>query len=210
VPPEPHFKEGRKAMRLFNSVSVAAVSSFLFAFSAAAAEEAAHGEGNSKVFPPFDTTHLGSTLFWLAVLFGLLYWLMSKKALPRIAETKQARREQIERDLAAAASMQKKAEEAEAAYTAALAKSRADAQSSASAAREAANAEAEKRRLAVETELTAKMVAAEAQISAAKASAMGNVASIATDAASEIVKQITGKVPVASDLKSAIAAVAKG
>jgi F-type H+-transporting ATPase subunit b len=197
-------------MRLFNYVSIATLSSALLACPAAAAEEAAHGEGQSKVFPPFDTTHLASTLFWLVVLFGLLYWLMSKKALPRIAETRQARRDQVERDLAAAASMQKKAEEAEAAYTAALAKSRSDAQSSASSAREAANAEAEKRRLVVETELTSKMVAAEAQISAAKASAMGNVASIATDAASEIVRKITGSAPSAADLKSAIATAAKG
>ncbi len=196
-------------MRLFKTLLAGAFALALPVLPAAA-EEAAQGEGHSKVFPPFDTTHLGSTLFWLAVLFGLLYWLMSSKALPRIAEIKQARKDQIERDLAAAASMQKKAEEAEAAYSAALAKSKAEAQASAAAARDAANAEAEKRRTVVESELAAKLSAAEAGIAQAKATAMTSVASIATEAAGEIVKQITGKAPAAADLKSAIASLAKG
>jgi F-type H+-transporting ATPase subunit b len=175
----------------------------------AAAEEAAHGEGKAKVFPPFDTTTYGSTLFWLAILFGLLYWLMSRKALPRLSAIKQARRAQIDRDLGSAAAMQKKAEEAEAAYTAALAKSKAEAQLTATAARDAANVEADKRRTAVETELSAKMIAAEAQITASKTAAMRNVAAIATDAAGEIVRQITGKAPAAADLAAAISAAAK-
>jgi F-type H+-transporting ATPase subunit b len=187
-----------------------AVVSLVLAAPARAAEEAAHGEGHAKVFPPFDTTTFGSTLFWLAILFGLLYWLMASKALPRIAAIKAARREQIDRDLASAAQMQKKAEEAEAAYTAAIAKSKAEAQASAQSARDAANAESEKRRTAVESDLASKLNAAEASIAATKAAAMGNVAAIATDAAAEIVRQITGKAPAPGDIKSAIAGALKG
>jgi F-type H+-transporting ATPase subunit b len=199
-------------MRLFTirALPLRFVGAVLFALPvlpALANEEAAAGK--SKVFPPFDTTHLASTLFWLALLFGLLYWLMSRHALPRIAGIKQARREQVERDLSSAAAMQKKAEEAEAAYTAALAKSKSEAQISAQAARDAANAEAEKRRAVVEAELAAKMQAAESQIASAKSAAMSNVSAIARDAASEIVRQITGQAPAAADLTSAIAAAAK-
>jgi F-type H+-transporting ATPase subunit b len=197
-------------MRLIPISALGVIIAFGAILPASAAEEAAQGGGHAKVFPPFDTSTFGSTLFWLAILFGFLYWLMSRKALPRIAEIKQERRAQLERDLAAAASMQKKAEEAEAAYTQALARSRGEAQATATAARDAANAEAEKRRMAVESDIVAKMSAAEAQIAASKAAAMSNVASIATDAASEIIRQITGKAPAAGALASAVSAAAKG
>jgi F-type H+-transporting ATPase subunit b len=198
------------AMRHVKPVIGGSLAALLAVFPALAAEEAAGGEARKSVFPPFDTTTFGSQLFWLAVLFGLLYWLMSTKALPRIAATKAARRQQVERDLASAAQMQKRAEEAETGYQQALAKAKAGAQATAASAREAANAEAEKRRVAVESDLAGKLAAAEAEIGKAKAKAMGNVAEIAGEAASEILKQLTGKAPAAAELKSAIDAAVKG
>ena len=44
----------------------------------------AHGGG---AFPPLDTSTFPSQLFWLVVFFGLLYLLMSKVALPRLASS---------------------------------------------------------------------------------------------------------------------------
>ena len=47
------------------------------------AETAAHGsehlaEDTPPPFPPFETWHMPSQLFWLAILFGILYLTMSR------------------------------------------------------------------------------------------------------------------------------------
>ena len=55
-----------------------AVASFatLLAGAAQAAEQK-HGEsGEGASFPPFDPAHFASNLFWLAITFAALYWLM--------------------------------------------------------------------------------------------------------------------------------------
>ncbi len=43
-----------------------------------------HPEGHTGAFPPFETSGFLAQLIWLALAFGLLYYLMDKVALPRI------------------------------------------------------------------------------------------------------------------------------
>jgi ATP synthase B/B' CF(0) len=68
------------------------------------AETTAHTEapaGHPK-FPPFESEHFPSQLFWLVISFALLYVLMSRIALPRIGGIMAARSKVISDDLAAA------------------------------------------------------------------------------------------------------------
>jgi F-type H+-transporting ATPase subunit b len=170
----------------------------------AQAAEPAHGEGGSS-FPPFDPTHFPSTIFWLAVTFGALYWLMSRIALPRVAEILETREAKIAGDLKSAAMMQEKARSAGDAYEKLLADARAGAQATAQQARDAANAAAEQKRKAVEAETQQKIAASETEIAAARDQAMTNVAAIAADAAAAIVARITGAEPNADDVRRAVA-----
>lgn len=88
-----------------------------------AAEAAQHAVG----MPQLDTQYFGNLIFWLLVTLALLYWVLSKIALPRIAGVISDRQGVITGDLMQAEEYKKKAKEAEAAYGQALSDARAEA-----------------------------------------------------------------------------------
>jgi len=144
-------------------------------------------------FPPFDASNFPSQIVWFFIAFGLLYWYMSKRALPQIGAVIEKRKARIARDLDDATAMQQKADAAAAAHEKTLAEARAKAQSMAQAARDQLAAESEARRKALEDELAAKLAAAERQIASTRAQAMTNVAEIAREAATAIVERLGGR-----------------
>lgn len=181
----------------------------MFITAAKAAETAPGGAPASGAFPPFDPTTFAPTLVWLVITFGLLYWLMSRIALPRVAEILETRRSRIEADLANAAAAQKSADEAAAAYEKTLADAKSNAQATAQQMRARITGESDVRRKSLEEGLNAKIAAAETQIAQSKAQAMSNVAAIAQDAASDIVKRLTGRAPDAAAISAAVSAIKK-
>jgi F-type H+-transporting ATPase subunit b len=164
--------------------------------------------GQSK-FPPFQSEYYPSQFVWLALSFVLLYVLMAKVALPRIASILAERSKRISEDIAAAQRLKEKSDAAHAAYEKALADARARAQAIANQTREqqAAAAEATNKRL--EAELHERLAAAEKSIAATRASAMGNVGAIAGDTASAIVERLIGKAPAAHEVAAALADAGK-
>ncbi len=75
---------------------------------------------STTVFPPFDATTFASQLLWLAITFGVLYYLMARVAVPRIAGIIEDRRDRIASDLDMADRLKTDSEEALAAYEKAL------------------------------------------------------------------------------------------
>ena len=169
------------------------------------ATTAAPGGAHEAAFPPFDPTHWPSQLFWLVVLFGILYLLMSRIALPRVGKILEDRAERIAADLNAARAAQEQAAIARQAHEKTVADARAAAQATAQEAHNALVAEADAKRQALEASLTAKLSAADAQIAAGKAAAMANVHGIAADAAAAIVQQLTGRTPDRAAIDAALA-----
>jgi F-type H+-transporting ATPase subunit b len=157
----------------------------------------AHTEvpGGKPPFPPFNKDTFASQLVWLAITFVLLYLLMSRLALPRVGGIIAARSGQIEGDLAEAQRLKGDTENAMAAYEKTLAEARANAQAIAAKTRDSLMAEAEGRRKTLEAGLHQKLEEAEKSIAATKTAAMGNVRSIATEAASSIVERLIGTAP---------------
>jgi len=156
------------------------------------------------VFPPFAQETFPSQLLSLAVVFGLLYLLMSRLALPRVASILAARRDRIDGDLSAAQKARTDSEAAQAAYEKSLADARARAQGVAAETQQKAAAEAETQRKALEAQLHTKLEAAEKQIAATKTAAMTNVRSIAVDTAGLIVERLTGKAPAKQSVERAV------
>ena len=94
------------------------------------AGDATHQAG---VFPPFDAHNFLPQIIWLVIIFGALYWLMSRVALPRVEGILEARRHRLDKDLGDAAAMQAQAKAAGEAYDKTLADARGRAQSLAQA-----------------------------------------------------------------------------
>lgn len=165
------------------------------------ASDAGHQAG---VFPPFDAHNFVPQIIWLVIIFGLLYWLMARVALPRVEGILDARRHRLAKDLDDAAAMQIQAKEAGEAYDRTVAEARARAQALAQETHDKLHAEAETRRGVVEAELNAKLSDMEAQIADTRARAMANVSSIATDAAASLIEHLTGRAPSREAVEAAV------
>src|ERR1700732_1514598 len=92
-------------------------------------------------FPPFQAQTFASQLIWLAIAFVLLYALMSKLALPRVAAIIEGRQKHTDGDTAEAGRLKTQSDEAVAAYEKALADARARAQAIANETRDKQAAE---------------------------------------------------------------------
>jgi F-type H+-transporting ATPase subunit b len=168
-------------------------------------EPADVGHG-AHAFPPFDSAHFASTLIWLAISFGLLYYLMSKIALPRVENILKARADKIASDLKSAHVAREKSEKAAADHDRTIAEAKTKAQALAQQTQAKINAETDAKHHALEAELNAKLASAEKQIVETKTTAMASVESIAKDAAAAIVERLTGR---PADPNAVAAALAK-
>lgn len=168
----------------------------------------AHGEEHgSGVFPPFDSSTFASQLLWLAITFGLFFYLMSKVIIPRISGILETRHDRIAKDLDQASSLKKEADAAIEAYEQELAEAKAKGHAIAAEARDAAKAKAVADRAAVEAGLAAKVTEAEVRIAGIKAKALAEVGTIAEETAASVVEQLIGgkvtKAEIAAAIKSA-------
>lgn len=160
-------------------------------------------------FPAFRVETYGSQLLWLAIAFGLLYYLMSRHIAPRIGGILEDRASRIASDLAAAQTMKAEADAATASYEKSLAEARANAQAIAAETKAKITAEADAERKTLEAKLAADLSTAEATIAKAREGAMGNVRSIAVETAQAIVERLAGASAEASRVEAAVDAALK-
>ena len=160
-------------------------------------------------FPAFRVETYGSQLLWLAIAFGLLYYLMSRHIAPRIGGILEDRASRIASDLAAAQTMKAEADAATASYEKSLAEARANAQAIAAETKAKITAEADAERKTLEAKLAADLSTAEATIAKARETAMGNVRSIAVDTAQAIVERLAGASAAATRNDAAVDAALK-
>jgi F-type H+-transporting ATPase subunit b len=168
-------------------------------------ESTGHDGAQKGAFPPMDTSTFPSQIFWLVIFFGLLYLLMTRLVLPKMASVLENRHKAIEGDLARATALKNETETAIQAYEKALADARAKAQGIAAETRAKMAAEMDAERGALEKQINAKTAEAETRIAAAKASAMKDVGEVAAETAAEIVSELTGATVSKAEAAKAIA-----
>ena len=154
--------------------------------------------------PQLDIATFTPQLVWLAIWFVVLYLLMAKLALPRIASAMEARRQRREGDLARAAQLKSEAEAASAAYQKTLAEARAQAQSTIKETSDRLAADAAERQRALAATLAEQIEAAERRIAATKEQALAEVRGIAVDVGRSVVEKLTGAVPDAAKMAAAV------
>lgn len=170
------------------------------------AAEAAKG-AEKAAFPPFDPWHFPSQIFWLVVLFGTLYIVLSRFILPRIGNTLERRESTIASDLDEAARLNDEAVDAQKAVEVSIAKAHGKARETADKARAKIDKEIATETAKVDAEVDKKLAEAETRISALRADAMQNVESIASDAAKSVIGKFgskTTKAKVTAAVKTAL------
>jgi F-type H+-transporting ATPase subunit b len=159
--------------------------------------------------PQLDIGTYLPQLFWLLVSFILLYLLMSRVALPRVASVMAQRDRQIEEDLRRAETLKGEADQALQSYEAALAAARGEAQALHRQVTAEVSALASKREQAFAAELGTRTREAEERIGAAKRQALDQLPQIAAEVASSAFQRLTGEAPAQERVKAAVGAVMK-
>ena len=164
----------------------------------------AAGEASEKGMPQLNFATWPNQVFWLLVALVIIYIVMTKIAMPRIAAVLAERKGRIGGDLAAAEELKSKAKAAESAYNLALEQARLE------AAKIIAATKAE-----IQKDLNAAMADADAQISAKAAESEKRIAEIragAVQAVAEVARETAGALVTAlggtADDKAIEAAVA--
>ena len=165
-----------------------------------AVEEASGG------LPQLDFTTFPSQIFWLAVTVFVLFQLMSKVALPRIASVLEERADAIADDLDRAEEFKRKASEAEDAYQQALLDARAKAQGIVAETRAEIQKEVDAAMAKADAEISARAGESEKRIREIRDSAMAAVAEVANDTAIAVVEAVMPDVMDANAVKAAVQA----
>jgi F-type H+-transporting ATPase subunit b len=156
--------------------------------------------------PQLDTTTFLPQLFWLVVSFAVLYLVMARVALPRVAAVLEQRQTRISSDLDRAAAAKEEAEAVMAAYEKALAEARAKAQAETKATADRLAAEAAARTEALAAELAVRVRTAEARIAEARRAALAEVETVAAEVAGSATERLSGAYPDIAAVTAAVAA----
>lgn len=188
---------------------IAACAGLLIGAAALAAAPALAAEGGSGGMPQLNFKDFPPQIVWLLITFVVLYIVMAKLALPRVAEVLQMRSDRIKADLDQAASLKAETDKMIATYEKALADARNQA---AAVSRDTAAALAQKsgeRQAAVGNDLAARIKAAETGIAAARSKAMTEIQGVAAEIASDAARRLVGLSVSTGDAGAAVAAAAK-
>lgn len=143
--------------------------------------------------PQLDFSTFGNQIFWLLVALVVIYFILSRVALPRIAAVLAERQGTITNDLAAAEDLKAKAVEAEEAYKKALADARAEAQKIVAEAKAAIKADLDKANEQADQEIAARTAEGERELAEMREGALDVVREVARDVAAELVLALGGK-----------------
>ncbi|MBO9478886.1 F0F1 ATP synthase subunit B' [Shimia sp. R11_0] len=169
------------------------------------AAEAASASG----MPQLDFSSWGNQIFWLLITLVVIYFVLSRIALPRIAAVLAERQGTITNDIAAAEELKAKAVEAEEAYNKALADAKAEAARIVAETKAEIQADLNAATEKADAEIAAKAAESEKAIAEIRAGALESIKDVANATTAELVSTLGGKAEDA-DVAKAVDAQMKG
>jgi F-type H+-transporting ATPase subunit b len=133
-----------------------------------------------------------SQLFWLAVVFGIIFFVVGRGMLPKIQGTVDAREKQIAEDLERAQAARSEADEKEAAWRARMDAARTEAARLAQEAKQVGARDTEAKVKKAADKIAFKVETAEGKIRDAVASARTEIEAVAAEATQDMVARLTG------------------
>jgi F-type H+-transporting ATPase subunit b len=133
-----------------------------------------------------------SQLFWLAIIFGLIFFGIGRGMLPKIQGTVELREKKIADDLNQAQAARAEADEKEAGWRARMDASRAEAARLGQEAKQASAKDTEAKVKKAADKINAKVETAEARIREALDAARVEIEAVAAEASQDIVARLTG------------------
>ncbi len=162
-----------------------------------------NSHGGAEGMPQLCTDWMSNQVFWLLVTLVVIFFVLSRIALPRIAGILAERSGAINNDLAAAEDIKAKAVEAEEAYNKALADARAEAHNIVAAAKADIQNDLNKAIAKADAEIAARAAEGEKIIAEIRAGAIESIKLVAKDTTKEVVSAMGIK----ADAKTVTAAV---
>ncbi len=154
--------------------------------------------------PQLNFEWFPNQIFWLVITLVVVFFILNRIAIPRIASVLAERHDTIQRDLEKAEELKQMAVEAEDAYNKALADARVEASNIVSATKADIQKDLDKAIAKADAEISAKAGEGEVKIKEIRDNAMKAVQVVAADTATAIVDAV---MPAANDAKAVKAAV---
>ncbi|SPH16650.1 ATP synthase subunit b' [Defluviimonas aquaemixtae] len=176
---------------------------------AGTATEAAGHATEAVGMPQLDFASFPNQIFWLVVALFVIYFILSRIALPRIGGIIADRQSTITNDIAAAEELKVKAGEAEKTYNQALIDARSEANRIVAEARLEIQADLDKATAKADAEIAARAAESTKRVEEIRAHAAENVTEVAKATTAEILAAFGGKAD-AKAITSAINARLKG
>ena len=169
----------------------------------------AEAAASTPGMPQLDFSTWGNQIFWLVITLVVIYFVLSRIALPRIAAVLAERQGTITNDIAAAEDLKAKAQEAEAAYDKALADARSEAHRIVAEAKAEIQSDLDAALAKADEEIAAKSAESEKAIAEIRAGAAEAIQQVAKETAQEIVSAM-GSSADAAAVDAAVDARLKG
>jgi F-type H+-transporting ATPase subunit b len=163
-----------------------------------------------KVPPQLEVGDYVPQLIWLAISFALLYFLMSRLALPRIARVLGERKARIDGDLDKARRAQQQSETALQRYEAEIAAAKAKGQGTIRAAREKLESELSGKRAVLDRQLAEKAADTEKRVHGLLERASNEMEAMTAGVVNDIVKELAGVEVSENEVRAALRQRPKG